>query len=165
MAQSLRTYFAKLAHYNQWANQRFYQSLSELSEDELQRDLSSFFGSIHNTLNHVLVGDTLWMARFLQSSPPPWQLDSVPFSSFASLHEGRKAMDGTIISFFEADSQPMDFLAYQTMVGEKMNQMRSDLYSHFFNHQTHHRGQCHAMLTQLGYDAPPLDLAYFYREQ
>lgn len=156
-----------LASYNQWANNRLYEAASRLSEVDYRRDCGAFFKSIHGTLNHILVADRLWMARFKGDLAPPHGLDDIIFEAFWDLRAARQAEDEKILHFMEAQDEVSlnAEMTYRTVVNPlTVTQLLAPALDHFFNHQTHHRGQAHALLTRLGGEAPSLDLIFFQRE-
>ncbi len=162
----MRDHFRKFAGYNQWVNKRLYDALSQLSEQEMQKDLGAFFGTLTGTLNHLLVGDLLWMQRFDKGGLKPETLDTVLHENFAELRKHREETDERIIRFISGCSNDYlaSHMAYRTSAGIDCRDRISDMLTHMFNHQTHHRGQCHHMLSQLGKAPPPLDMIYFIRE-
>lgn len=151
----------QLARYNTLANQRLYASCAELTEAQRRLDLDSFFGSIHGTLNHIMVGDRIWMARFAGETVPSTGLDTTLYEGFDDLARARVAEDARIERFF-AGVGP-EFAAgsveYVNNEGRRFSDPISVLAPHFFNHQTHHRGQVHAMMTRFDRGlAPVLDM-------
>jgi uncharacterized damage-inducible protein DinB len=154
--------WAQYARYNTLANQRLYAAASGLDDAARKRDVGAFFGSLHGTLNHLLIGDRIWMARFQGLEAPSTGLDAIVHESFDDLRAARVAMDTTIEAFFAAP--PDGFFErpfrYVNNEGRVFDDPLSLLLPHFFNHQTHHRGQAHAILSQLGMgrSAPVLDL-------
>lgn len=165
-AFDVKAHFEMMADYNAWANARLYDASLALSEQELRRDTGAFFGSVLNTLNHLYVTDTIWMSRFRGLPNPPWKLDHVAQDDPEGLRKRREALDRDIIGFtggLTANQLEAD-IHYTTVTGPaQVTQPMAQALAHFFNHHTHHRGQCHAMLSQLGTEAPPLDLLYFQR--
>lgn len=163
-------YFRQLARYNQWANRRLYAACGELSESEYLRPRESFFGSIHATLNHILVGDRLWLGRFAgHPARGIHALDQLLYGDFAGLRIAREAEDAQIVNFVDGLDLPTlnATLRYETMSAPRQQTatpMRSTL-GHFFNHQTHHRGQVHGLVSQTAVAPPSLDLIYFIREE
>ena len=154
-------HFQTLARYNSAANRRLYRASATLSEEALGRSRGAFFDSILGTLNHLLVGDKIWMARFEGGEAPSTGLDAILFVRFDPLTAARVAMDARIENFM-ANLSPA-FLAgsirYVNNEGRVFDDQLSLLLPHFFNHQTHHRGQVHALLCQAGVAQPPvLDL-------
>ncbi len=161
----MKSYFQDLAAYNQWANQTLYGSISELTDEERQKDLGGFFSSLLNTLNHVLVGDLLWMERLEGSGRKPATLDTILHEDYEALKQDRFETDKRLIQIIEQMPPLMlsEYLDYKTSAGMDCHDPVSGILGHIFNHQTHHRGQCHHMLSQLGKAPPPLDLIYFLR--
>jgi uncharacterized damage-inducible protein DinB len=162
----MKAHFEMFAAYNAWANRRLYDAAAEVPEAGRRADLGAFFGSLHGTLNHVLVGDVIWLARFRGQTPPPWPLDHVPHDDFDDLRAAREAMDEDIASFVRdlTEEEIAGEFSYRNTAGAAFTQRRAPVMAHLFNHQTHHRGQCHALLTRLAGEAPPLDLIYFLRD-
>ena len=149
-----------LARYNRIANERIYSACAELSDGEYRRPREGSFGSIHALLNHVLWGDRVWMKRFRgegSTTPPP---GSVLFENFAELRSARVEEDGDIErSFGNIDSEFLRSpLRYKNSLGNDCVDTASLAALHFFNHQTHHRGQVHVMISQTGLKPPSLDL-------
>lgn len=159
--------YRDLAGYNAWSNARVYDAAAALPEADYRADLGAFFGSLHRTLNHVLVGDTIWMARFTGDTSPPPALDAVPHEDLASLRAARTAMDARIRAFVDGlDAAALEArFTYRTISNPAdVSQPLGPALDHFFNHQTHHRGQAHALLTRLTGTAPSLDLIAWHRE-
>ena len=157
------------AAFNRWANERLYAKAAELSDAEYRADRGAFFKSVHGTLNHLLVADRIWMHRFDGTGDYPTELDSILFDNFADLHAARRAEDERIARYVEGldEAKLGSEFTYRTIVNPKtITQPLAPAIDHFFNHQTHHRGQVHALLTGLrGRDfAPSLDLLMFQRE-
>ena len=169
---SLKSQFELLAAYNQWMNSKIYKAAGNLSATDLAKDRGAFFGSILGTLNHILVGDTIWLKRFathpscfnslravadLQS---PTSLDQIIFDDLRSLTERRMWLDLQIIDWIAGLSESdLNFvLSYHNTQGIPANKRYSSLVLHFFNHQTHHRGQVSTLLTQACVDLGVTDL-------
>lgn len=164
----MEQHFQMFAYYNKWANELVYRAAAELSDEEYRLDLGLFFGSIHRTLNHILVADRIWMKRFTNEGDHPKTLDAIISDNFIALREKRQAEDDRICRFTdEMDEQKLSGRYTYTPLSSMrtISQRLAPSLAHFFNHQTHHRGQIHAALTRIGTDAPPLDLAYFLREE
>jgi uncharacterized damage-inducible protein DinB len=157
------------AGYNAWANERLYGAAAALPEADYRCDLQAFFGSLHGTLNHILVGDLIWLGRLGRDTgdvaPPPAGLDVVLFEDLATLRAARRLADGHIAAVC-ADLTPARLAGTVTYLrrGEPNSQPLWQILAHLFNHQTHHRGQAHGLLTRLGREAPALDLIYYLRE-
>ncbi|MEH6402848.1 MAG: DinB family protein [Sneathiella sp.] len=160
-------HFQKFALYNQWANSRLYEVTATLTAEEQTRDLGAFFGNILGTLNHILVGDLFWMERIEGTGQKPSSLDEILYKTFSELRIARSASDERLIRITNTQSQEdyNSYLDYMTTKGVACHDHKAEVFAHLFNHQTHHRGQCHHMLTQLGKTLPPLDMIYFFRER
>src|SRR6266446_4042040 len=152
--------WAQYARYNRLANEKLYEACGGLSDAEYRRDLGAFFKSVHGTLNHLLLGDTIWMTRFEGGAHPSTDLGAILHEDFATLRQARAAMDRRIERFFQA--RPPDVerrtVRYVNNAGIDTEDPLSVILPHFFNHQTHHRAQVHTLLSQLGRDPPVLDL-------
>lgn len=157
-----------MARYNQWANRRLYAAAAALPEADYMRALPSFFGSLHATLNHILVGDRLWMSRLAGKADSGIRaLDQILYPELAGLRVAREAEDAFIINYADELDEPTlnAALRYKNTRGESYATPTRLVISHVFNHQTHHRGQCHGLLSALGVKEPPeLDLIFFVRE-
>lgn len=163
----MKVHVQSMAAYNRWANERLYEAAGKLSAAALAETRSGFFPSILKTLNHILVGDTIWMGRLDGSGHPGIVgLDQILHREFAPLKAARTAMDQRIIAFVDAIAPARldEGLVYRTMAGEPMTTQIGQVLAHFFNHQTHHRGQAHAMLSSTEVAPPVLDLLYFLRD-
>ena len=142
--------------------------ISETLPRELyHKEVGVYFKSLHGTLTHVLVGDQIWMRRLTGLGSQPDKLSSILFDDLPSLRAARVQEDGRIIDFVRGLPEPAlgESCDYQTLNGTPQRQLRREVLAHFFNHQTHHRGQAHAILTLLGISEPePLDLLVMQRE-
>lgn len=160
-----------MARFNRWANEKLYDCVAELPDDVYRKDAGAYFGSIHATLNHILVGDRLWTSRITGEYHGLKGLDQILHDDFAALREARRSMDDYIIRMVDRMAVGMDGgldkeVLYRTVKdGEKHASPARHIFLTLFNHQTHHRGQIHAMLTQAGVAEPPaLDVIFFIRE-
>jgi uncharacterized damage-inducible protein DinB len=161
-------YFRTLARYNQWANRRLYAACAGLPEAEYMKPRAAFFGSLHGTLNHLLVGDRLWMGRITHHESGIKSLDQMLYGDFAGLRVAREAEDAQIINAVDAMDEPTlnTTLRYKALVdGQTMSMPMRMVLAHLFNHGTHHRGQAHGLLSQTAVAPPPLDLVFFLRER
>ena len=159
--------YPALARYNAWANHRIYAAAAALPDDRYRADRGAFFKSVHGTLNHLLVTDRIWLSRFSGERASADPLDAILYDDLASLHAARQAEDTRIISFIDAlDDKALagTFRYTRASTPERFEQDLEPALDHMFNHQTHHRGQIHAILTGLGVAAPALDLLMFQRE-
>lgn len=149
-----------LARYNRIANETLFESCAALDEGEYRKARPGSFGSIHGLLNHILLGDRIWMSRFAGEGKTTPPLNTVLFDDFGELRAARAAEDTRIERFF-ADAAP-DFLetrlTYVNSKGIECDDSAVIAASHMFNHETHHRGQVHVMLSQTAVAPPSLDL-------
>src|SRR3954469_24621105 len=162
----MTSHFTMLAGYNAWANGRIYDAAAQLSENEYRADRGAFFRSMHGTLNHLLVADRLWMRRFTGEGPQPSRLDEILFETLRELRLAREAEDARILAYVEgltAEHLAARFRYSTITKPQEVEQPLAPALVHFFNHQTHHRGQAHAILTGLGREAPVLDLIAYQR--
>ena len=152
--------WAQYAHYNRLANEKLYEACVGLSDAEYRRDLGAFFKSVHGTLNHLLLGDTIWMARFEGGAHASTNLDAILHQSFDALRQARAATDRRIERFFAHLPEGFErrTVRYVNNAGIDSEDPLKVILPHFFNHQTHHRAQAHTLLSQLGRDPPVLDL-------
>ncbi len=150
------------ARYNQWMNEKLYALAAELSPEERLRDVGAFFKSIHGTLHHLIVADRIWLSRFEGTTLTP---DPSLEKDFDKLHAARKIEDERVIRF--ADSLTEAALAadfkYKNLRGDPFEHPLWYAVDHFFNHQTHHRGQATTLFMQLGKDPGVTDLTAFMR--
>jgi len=161
-----------LARYNQWMNEKLYAACARLPEESLQKNRKAFFGSISGTLNHLLVADTLWLKRFyshprgfkslqaLTALASPVALDQIMAPSLPEWRAMRTRLDEMIVNWSaELVEQDLDvLLEYRSVSGEERENAFGDLVLHFYNHQTHHRGQITTLLSQEGVDVGATDL-------
>ena len=154
-----------MAEYNRWANRRAYDDAAKLPDGVRKRMIGLFFGSLHGTLNHMLVADYMWMRRFTGHGPQPERLNQILHEDFAELRAAREAEDDRIIGFVTGLDGYDQVISYQNSTGKTFHQALGSALTHFFNHQTHHRGQLHAGLTIAGIPEPDsLDLVVLQRQ-
>lgn len=163
----LASYFIHMANYNIWANGKLYGACAKLGEDAYFRERPSFFGSIHKTLNHILVGDSIWLGRFLNTSNLPKSLDQELYGTFRDLRNAREDFDEKILDFCISltDEHLNEVFHYKDIAGNPHAVPLSICLGHMFNHQTHHRGQVHGLLSHDMKEPPALDLIYYTLEQ
>ncbi|HEX8545120.1 MAG TPA: DinB family protein [Pseudomonas sp.] len=161
-----------MADYNRWMNDKVYQAAAGLPCEELHADRKAFFGSIIGTLNHLVVADTIWLKRFARHSAghpslepvkhleDPQALNQLLFTELDALLARRQMLDQVIVEWTaaltEADLDTV--MAYSNTTGIKAERNFYGLLVHFFNHQTHHRGQATTLLSQAGVDVGSTDL-------
>ncbi len=156
-----------LARYNAWANHKLYRAVESLSDEQFRADRGVFFKSLRGTLNHLLAADRIWMGRFTGKPEAGLALDTILFDGFDALHAARQAEDTRIITYvdgLDAAALAGSFSYRRSSTTERYAAELGPALDHLFNHQTHHRGQAHAVLTGFGVKAPSLDLSGFYRE-
>jgi uncharacterized damage-inducible protein DinB len=155
------------AAYNRWANERLYAAAATLTDAEYRADRGAFFRSLHGTLNHLVATDRIWLKRLTGTGDAPDRLDAIVAEDLPALARLRQAEDDRIIAYVGglSDEALAGRIRYRTVTAPRtVEQELAPVLDHVFNHQTHHRGQAHAILTGLGKDAPPLDLLFFQRE-
>ncbi len=164
----MKSHFVRMARYNTWANTRLYGMARDLPDPSYRKNVGAFFGSMHGTLNHLLTTVRIWMRRFTGTGDQPKKLDAILFEDFASLATARVQEDDQIRRYVDGltEDEIRAELNYATTRGVPQRNRLGDLLAHLFNHQTHHRGQAHAILTVLGIAEPkPLDLLAMLREK
>jgi uncharacterized damage-inducible protein DinB len=134
--------FKQLATYNSWANARLYAAALGLSEQAYLLHIGVFFGSLHGTLNHLLLTDRLWLKRLTRQGEHPNRLDGILYENRAELTRARIAEDRRLITVVENydDAALAGLHNYHTTSGMPQSQVLADILAHLFNHQTHHRG-------------------------
>ncbi len=160
MPNPLIAHFRMLARYNCGANERLYDSCARLDDAERKTQRRAFFGSIHGTLNHIMVGDRIWLARFSGETVPSTGLDAILFDDFEELRAARVCEDARIEAFAAGldDDVLLRTIHYRNHEGLEFADPSIALIAHLFNHQTHHRGQVHDMLMQTDVPPPSLDM-------
>jgi uncharacterized damage-inducible protein DinB len=158
--------FRQLADYNHWANRRLYGAALAMPDEAYRRPIGVFFGSLHGTLNHLLLTDRIWLRRLTGEGEHPNRLDAILFDNLNDLLHARMAEDARLKRVVDGYRAPdLDtVIAYQTSSGKPQQQKLQDILLHLFNHQTHHRGQAHACCSIVtGLEPPSLDLLQFQR--
>ncbi|MFP8966592.1 DinB family protein [Pokkaliibacter sp. CJK22405] len=163
--------FERLAQYNQWMNAKLYGAVMSLSEEEIAAERGAFFGSILGTLNHLLVADLIWLGRFHQHQPSdallplesfrtPERLDELYHADIALLAHDRQRLDEMILHWIQGLNEAAfaQVMHYRNTRGESKAFAFEEVLLHFFNHQTHHRGQATTLLTQAGVDVGVTDM-------
>lgn len=155
--------FQLSAAYNHWANTRLYEACARLDDADYRRDLGAFFGSIHGTLNHLLLADRLWLGRLQGRIPEFTGFDAELFTDRTELRAARIETDAAICLYLDtigSDTlqQPLRFTSFLT--GRTMRLPRWVALTQLFNHQIHHRGQVTALLSRLGVDYGDIDLIW-----
>jgi uncharacterized damage-inducible protein DinB len=165
-------HIVRMAAYNEVMNEKLYRAAAQLSAEDLFSDRRAYFGSLFGTLNHLVVADTVWLKRFGMHPAPPPALDAMrdvaaPLAlnqmvadNLPALLALRRDLDGIIRRWAgkltAADLEVL--LSYTSLKGVVAQKRFSNLVMHFFNHQTHHRGQATTLLSQSGVDIGVTDL-------
>ena len=158
-------YVQRMARYNRWQNENLYGVADRLSEEARRQERGAFFGSIHKTLSHLLWADRIWMSRFTGEPRPPGGItESVSlYPDWENLKSERNGFDATILHWAD-DIDPAwlaaDHTYYSGAIKRDVTKPRWLLIAHMFNHQTHHRGQVHCLLTQAGGKPRDTDLPF-----
>jgi len=163
----MKEHYRTFAGYNAWANHRLYAAAAQLSDVDYRADRGAFFKSMQGTLNHLLATDRIWMKRFTGEGDAPERLDAILHEDFDSLRAAREAEDRRIVGWIQSldDARLAGVIRYRRVsTPEEFVQQLMPALDHWFNHQTHHRGQAHVILTGLGKPAPELDMLYYQRE-
>lgn len=157
---SLTGHFAALARYNRLANETLYAACAMLDDAALRLGRPAFFRSILGTLNHILIGDRIWMARFRGLAAASTGLDAILHQDFSVLAAARASEDAEIEAYFATldGSDLSRRIGYVNNQGGRFEDPLPLLCAHFFNHQTHHRGQVHDLLSQTSVPPPSLDM-------
>jgi uncharacterized damage-inducible protein DinB len=160
-------HYRMFGHYNAWANRRLYDAAATLSPEQYRADRGAFFRSVHGTLNHLLATDRIWMKRFTGKGDAPDRLDTILFERLDDLRVARETEDRRILDYVNGldDASISGTIKYRRVTSpEEFEQSLAPALAHWFNHQAHHRGQVHALLTALTGKAPELDLLFFQRQ-
>lgn len=176
----MKEHLQRMARYNRWMNVKLFTKMAKLSNDAIAEDRDAFFGSMLGTLNHIMVGDLLWLHRFatnnvcrdalahqLTEFPTPASNRDMLFNDFAELTEARERLDALILEFSETwtDELLAHPIHYRNTAREDQERPFEQLLQHFFNQQTHHRGQITHMLFHAGVDPGPTDLIVMLTEE
>lgn len=155
--------FIMQSRYNRCMNHNLYTVCETVPDEQRKRDMGAFFHSVHGTLNHLLLGDRLWMSRFTGAEFPVESLDQELYSDFKELRQARMDTDEAICAWIDAPEKiDLDrIIAFKAVVTQRTHRFRlADALLHFFHHQTHHRGQVTTLLSQLGLDFGTTDMMW-----
>ena len=153
----------QFAEYNHWMNTRIMEVCSGLTDNERKQDRGAFFKSIHGTLEHILIGDRLWLGRFKGEPYDIKSLDQRLYEDFNELYQQRDVSDRDIIDWAkelndEVLAEPFKFTTFVNPSSYQCSLWSA--VTHFFNHQTHHRGQLTTLLSQLNVDVGVTDYLF-----
>lgn len=165
-------HYRRYARYNAWINQTLLEASLSLSEKQQEEDKQVFFKSLLGSWNHIFVGDLLWLNRLamifpilddaMDNWPKPNRLDELLYPKLEQLVKPRQELDQLIIQWcdFLRESDCEDRLQYHNTKEELQVQPLPNVLQHIFNHQTHHRGQITALLSQMGVEYGSTDLLF-----
>jgi uncharacterized damage-inducible protein DinB len=162
----MKDHYTTFAGYNAWANDRLYAAAAQLSDAEYRADKGAFFKSMHGTLNHLLTTDRIWMKRFTGEGKAPDRLDAILHDRLPDLRAARDAEDRRIVAWVGSldEARLKGVIRYRRVsTPDEFVQPLMPALDHWFNHQTHHRGHAHMILTSFAKKAPELDLLYYQR--
>ena len=162
----MKSHFEQCALYNRWANARLYEAALALDDARYRQNVGAFFKSLHGTLNHLLLTDRLWLKRLTGEGDHPNQLNAIIHENRWALSMARADEDDRFVSYVASldDGAIEGLQEYATTSGKVFQQRRRDILAHLFNHQTHHRGQAHTILSICtGREPPQLDLLAMQR--
>lgn len=154
-------YVRTMAAYNAEMNERLYMAASRLDDTMRRADRGAFWRSIHGTFNHLLWADQIWMSRFDNWEKPTKPSGSELFAEFPELWKARREADAAISVWayrIDAAWLDSDLTWFSGAAGREITMAKGLLVAHFFNHQTHHRGQAHALLTAAGEKTGDMDM-------
>ncbi len=155
-------YCKRFARYNRWQNQSMYAAAATLPDGTRKRNMGAFFKSIHGTLNHLLVGDQLWLDRFEGVPTSIVSLDQELYGDFDVLEKQRVFTDNRLDRFVASldEARLAGTLKFRRLSGDKseLTLPVAIVMMQFFNHQTHHRGQVTTLLMQCGVDVGVTDM-------
>ncbi|MBW4093378.1 MAG: damage-inducible protein DinB [Proteobacteria bacterium] len=157
------SYVRTMAAYNTEMNRRLYAAAARLPEADRQAPRGAFWGSLHGTLTHLVWGDTMWMSRFDGGDRPPVAIrdSATMIADFEELTARRTQADTRIEAWAARVDDAWldhDLVWFSGAAQREMRAPRTFLVTHFFNHQTHHRGQAHALITAAGEATEDTDL-------
>lgn len=162
-----KSHFQMMAGYGTWANQHLIAASRAISSDDYFLDRGAFFGSVHGTLNHIIVGDRIWFGRITGEDSGLTELGAQLFDTLDGVAAARESEDARIQHIID-DMDESDFirtLTYETIVSPAtIKTPMCQVLTHVFNHATHHRGQVHTLLSQAGIAPPSLDMIVYLRE-
>ncbi|OGR36012.1 MAG: hypothetical protein A2051_12735 [Desulfovibrionales bacterium GWA2_65_9] len=159
--------FATQARANAWANELLYAELTKLSPEQFAQPFGVNFGSILGLANHTILADQAWLQRLSGEGQPVTPDTFAAATDFAALRMMREAEDARIVAFADNldPARLGEVLHYANLKGEPRSEPFALCLAHFFNHQTFHRGQMHALLGVLGFSPPDLDLIFYLAAQ
>lgn len=154
-----------MARYNAWQNESLLDAASALSDAERIKERGAFFGSIEGTFAHLFWGDRIWMSRFAGTKAPKGGIptSAKPLGTWNEFCAARRDFDQQILQWAQGVSPDWfvgDLTWFSGAVDRNVSKPKHVLIAHFFNHQTHHRGQIHAMITAAGGKPEDTDIPF-----
>ena len=155
---TLESHFVAMARNNHWSNDRLYSACRDLSEQEYFMQRAAYFGSIHATLNHILIVDLVYLGRLSGEERVPPDCDEL-CTDLPALRNRQLEVDHELIDFCEVQdaSSLASIVSFRRVTGQKYTETIANVLSHVFIHQVHHRGQVHDMLSQTSIEPPQID--------
>ena len=171
----LKNHVLLMAEYNKSMNEQIYTVADKLSLIQLNENRGSFFGSVFSTLNHIAVGDTIWLKRLsptlhshaaldsVRELQNPESLETIICENLYELKFRRALLDEAFLNLAASitEAELIEFVSYKNMKGEVFSKNLFSLLMHVFNHQTHHRGQVTTLLSQFGLSYGVTDLVVY----
>jgi uncharacterized damage-inducible protein DinB len=158
--------FLELFAYNAWANRTIFDAVAHLEEEQYFRDLKSSYGGIHGTLAHIVWAEQLWLHRWA-GKPNPAVPQGTDLKSLAEVRrrwEDVEAERGRVVGGLTEDRLAETRLVRPSSGGEYVHSFRQ-MFRHFINHSSYHRGQIVTLMRQLGAQPPGTDLILYYRQR
>jgi uncharacterized damage-inducible protein DinB len=158
------SYCQMMARYNAWQNQSLFHAAAGLTDTAREADRGAFFGSIRATLSHLMWADLIWIARFEGAEGPGGTITASPDRyDWPSLCAERPKLDARIAAWawmVTPEELAGEIRWHSFALGRDLAKPTAVCVAHLFNHQTHHRGQVHAMLTAAGARPDDTDLPF-----
>jgi uncharacterized damage-inducible protein DinB len=157
------SFLCLMADHGRWMNRKLYEVCAGIPDAERKRDLGAYFRSIHGTLNHLLLVDRLWLGRITGKEFRIRSLDQELYADFDELRHEREIADGQIADLISGLKpshlpEPVSYVSF--LKNTEVTLPLGVVLTHFFHHQTHHRGQITTLISQLGYEFGDTDLIY-----
>jgi uncharacterized damage-inducible protein DinB len=154
----------ELMAYNAWANRRLFDGLGAVPADEYGRDLKTSHGGIGGTVAHIVWGEQLWLTRW-QGAPPPAVPQGRDLPTLAAARERWDHVEAARAAWLAAfpPARLTETIAVHPTTGGEFHHTFAQMFRHFVNHSSYHRGQVVTMLRQLGHTPPNTDLILYYR--
>ncbi len=158
--------FLELFDYNGWANRTIFDAVARLPEEQYFRDLKSSYGGVHGTLCHVVWAEQLWLHRW-KKLPNPAVPQGTDLRSLAEVRARWETVDGDRGDYVSglSERQLDDTRVVKPSTGGEYVHTFRQMFRHFINHSSYHRGQIVTFMRQLGTPPPSTDLILYYRRK